>query len=137
MNIVKASMEKLNIGFKSADKIWEKRKKIAQITTGSNELDDIMNGGVETGSLTEFYGEFRTGKTQLMHQLCVNVQLPKSKGGLSGGALGGMRSSAQNRQAEQQRQQWEQQQANQYMQKRNSYNRAYSACLEGRGYSVK
>ena len=58
-------------------------------------------------------------------------------GGLSGGAIGGMRSSRQNRQTEQQQKQWEQQQANQYMQKRNTYNRAYSACLEGRGYTVK
>jgi hypothetical protein len=58
-------------------------------------------------------------------------------GGLSGGAIGGMRSSRQNRQADQQRQQWEQQQANQYMQQRNAYNRAYSACLEGKGYTVK
>ena len=58
-------------------------------------------------------------------------------GGLSGGAVGGMRSSRQNRQADQQQQQWEQQQANQYMQKRNNYDRAYSACLEGKGYTVK
>ena len=58
-------------------------------------------------------------------------------GGLSGGAIGGMRSSRQNRQSDQQRQQWEQQQANQYMQQRNAYNRAYSACLEGKGYTVK
>jgi hypothetical protein len=58
-------------------------------------------------------------------------------GALSGGALGGMRSSRQNRQAEQQRKQWEQQQVNQYMQQRNTYNRAYSACLEGKGYTVR
>ncbi len=58
-------------------------------------------------------------------------------GGLSGGAIGGMRSSSQNSQAEQQRKQWEQQQTNQYMQQRNTYNRAYAACLEGKGYTVK
>ena len=58
-------------------------------------------------------------------------------GGLSGGTIGGVRSSRQNRQAEQQRKQWEQEQANAYMQGRNSYNRAYGACLEGRGYTVK
>jgi hypothetical protein len=58
-------------------------------------------------------------------------------GGLTGGALGGTRSSRQNRQAEQERKQWEQQQANQYMRQRNDYNRAYSACLSGRGYTVK
>ena len=58
-------------------------------------------------------------------------------GALSGGALGGMRSSRQNSQAEQQRKQWEQDQARQYAQQRNAYNRAFSACLEGRGYTVK
>ncbi len=58
-------------------------------------------------------------------------------GGLTGGAIGGTRSSRQNRQAEQERKQWEQQQANQYMRQRNDYNRAYSACLSGRGYTVK
>lgn len=58
-------------------------------------------------------------------------------GGLTGGAFGGMRSSSQNRQAETKRKQWEQEQANQYMQKRNLYNRNYAACMEGKGYSVK
>jgi DNA repair protein RadA len=85
--LVKTSMEKLNIGFKSAEDIWEHRKNIARITTGSQELDDVLGGGVETGSLIEFFGEFRTGKTQIMHQLCVNAQLPEEKGGLEGKAL--------------------------------------------------
>ena len=80
-------MEKLNIGFKSAVDVWEHRKNIARVTTGSQELDDLLGGGVETGSVIEFYGEFRTGKTQIMHQLCVNVQLPREKGGLEGNAL--------------------------------------------------
>ena len=58
-------------------------------------------------------------------------------GGLTGGALGGARSSRQNRQAEQDRKQWEKQETNKYMRQRNDYNRAYSACLSGRGYTVK
>jgi len=85
--LIKASMEKLNIGFKSAEDVWEHRKNIARITSGSQELDDLLGGGVETGSLIEFFGEFRTGKTQIMHQLCVNVQLPQEKGGIEGKAL--------------------------------------------------
>ncbi len=85
--LIKASMEQLNIGFKSADAIWEFRKNIARINTGSQELDDLLGGGVETGSVIEFFGEFRTGKTQIMHQLCVNVQLPREQGGLEGNAL--------------------------------------------------
>jgi hypothetical protein len=58
-------------------------------------------------------------------------------GALSGGAIGGIRSSSQNKQTEQQRKQWEQEQVNQYARQRNAYDRAYSACLEGRGYTVK
>jgi DNA repair protein RadA len=85
--LIKASMELLGLGFKSAEAIWEHRKNIARITTGSQELDDVLGGGIETGSVIEFFGEFRTGKTQIMHQLCVNVQLPKEKGGLEGKAL--------------------------------------------------
>ncbi len=85
--LIKSSMEILNIGFKSAEDVWEHRKNIARITTGSQELDDLLGGGVETGSVIEFFGEFRTGKTQIMHQLCVNVQLPEEKGGIEGKAL--------------------------------------------------
>ena len=80
-------MDRLGIGFKSGEEIWEYRKNIARITTGNKELDDILGGGVETGSLIEFFGEFRTGKTQIAHQLCVNVQLDREQGGLGGTAL--------------------------------------------------
>lgn len=85
--LIKVSMERLGIGFKSAEDVWERRKSIARITTGSQELDDSLGGGAETGSLIEFFGEFRTGKTQIMHQLCVNVQLPVEQGGLEANAL--------------------------------------------------
>ncbi len=85
--LIKSSMEQLGIGFKSGSEIWEIRKNIARIQTGSQELDDLLGGGVETGSLIEFFGEFRTGKTQVCHQLCVNVQLPRDQGGLEGRAL--------------------------------------------------
>ena len=86
--IIKAAREALNIGFKTADSVWERRKSLARINTNSTDLDNLLGGGgIETGGLTEFYGEYRTGKTQLMHQLCVNVQLSKEEGGISGKAL--------------------------------------------------
>ncbi|MHA1776543.1 MAG: DNA repair and recombination protein RadA [Promethearchaeia archaeon] len=86
--IIESAREALNIGFKTADIVWERRKSLARISTGSKNLDDLLGGiGVETGGITEFYGEYRTGKTQIMHQLCVNVQLPKSEGGINGNAL--------------------------------------------------
>jgi hypothetical protein len=58
-------------------------------------------------------------------------------GAASGGLIGGMRRNDQRRREANNQQQWEQQQAQQYSQKRNTYNRAYSACLEGKGYTVK
>lgn len=58
-------------------------------------------------------------------------------GAAGGGLLGGMRRGDQRRREEHNQKQWEQEQVNQYSQSRNSYNRAYSACLEGKGYTVK
>jgi len=48
-----------------------------------------------------------------------------------------MKSSSQQKQDKQAQKQWEEQQTNQYLQKRDTYNRSYSACLEGKGYTVK
>ena len=55
-----------------------------QITTGSKELDKLLNGGIETGSITEIFGEFRTGKSQLCHTIAVTCQLPIDMGGAEG-----------------------------------------------------
>jgi hypothetical protein len=57
-------------------------------------------------------------------------------GAASGGLVGGMRRNDSRRQNDRNRQQWENQQANNYANQRNNYNRAYSACLGGRGYTV-
>ena len=59
------------------------------------------------------------------------------KGAAAGGAVGGMRRADQNRQQQQKQEQWEQEQVRQYQESRNSYNRAYAACLEARGYTVR
>ena len=59
------------------------------------------------------------------------------RGAAAGGLIGGARQSSKNMQVEQQQQQWEQQEVANYNNKRDNYNRAYSACLEGRGYTVK
>ncbi len=62
-------------------------EQVAYVTTGCRALDDLLGGGVETGAVTELVGEFGTGKTQLCHQLCVTVQLPREEGGLEAGAV--------------------------------------------------
>lgn len=63
------------MGFTTATEFHQKRSEIIQLTTGSKELDKLLGGGIETGSITEIFGEFRTGKTQLCHTLAVTCQV--------------------------------------------------------------
>jgi len=86
--IIAAARRTSEIGaFLTADKVLERRKTVGWITTGSKSLDSLLGGGIETRAVTEVFGEFGSGKSQLAHQLCVNVQLPKDKGGLGGRAV--------------------------------------------------
>ena len=85
--LIKTAQDFEQMGFKPADLVWEARKSMHKISTGSQNLDDLFGGGIETGAVTELFGEYRTGKTQLAHQLCVNVQMKIEEGGLEGGAL--------------------------------------------------
>jgi DNA repair protein RadA len=73
--------------FIPASEIYKRRRKIERISTGSHNLDDLLAGGIETQAVTEFYGEFGSGKTQICHTLSVMVQQPVDKGGLKGRAI--------------------------------------------------
>ncbi|EAT42393.1 AAEL006080-PA [Aedes aegypti] len=75
------------MGFTTATEYHQKRSEIIQLTTGSKELDKLLGGGIETGSITELFGEFRTGKTQICHTLAVTCQLPVSQNGGEGKCL--------------------------------------------------
>jgi DNA repair protein RadA len=74
-------------GFETGDQILERRKQVGKITTGSKSFNELMGGGMETQSIVELYGEFGSGKTQVAHQLAINVQLPVEMGGLGGSAV--------------------------------------------------
>jgi len=69
--------------FSAADLLLKEKQKL-RISTGSNNLDELLGGGIYTGEITEISGEFATGKTQICFQLSVNVQLPAIQGGLDG-----------------------------------------------------
>jgi DNA repair protein RadA len=71
-------------GFETGDIVFERRGKMKKLTTSSKQLDDLLGGGLETQAITEFFGAFGSGKTQLVHQLAVNVGLPVEEGGYSG-----------------------------------------------------
>lgn len=85
--IIQTARSKMNLGFESGDEILRKRENIIKLTTGSKAFDALLGGGVESSALTECYGAFGSGKSSLAHQLAVNVQLPREKGGASGQAI--------------------------------------------------
>ncbi len=87
IKIVEAARKALDIGFETAADVYERRKKVVRLTTGSKALDNLLGGGVETQAVTEFHGGFGCGKTQVGFQLAVNVQLPPEQGGLDGACL--------------------------------------------------
>jgi DNA repair protein RadA len=74
-------------GFETGAALLEKRAKVGHLTSGSKLFDELLGGGFETQSIIELFGEFGSGKTQIAHQLCVIVQLPKEQGGMDGHAF--------------------------------------------------
>ncbi|MCB2172853.1 DNA repair and recombination protein RadA [archaeon] len=85
--VIEAARKSRAITFVRGDELVELRRNIRKLTTGCSSLDTLLQGGIETQSLTEFYGEFGSGKSQLCHQLCVTVQLGEAQGGLNGNVL--------------------------------------------------
>jgi DNA repair protein RadA len=87
-NRARVALEELGVidkSFVTATSLYSRRRD--RISTGSSSFDDLLGGGVETKAVTEVYGEFGTGKTQLCHTLCVMVQQERQAGGLSAGAV--------------------------------------------------
>lgn len=83
----KAAKQLVGEGFCTANEILESRANLIKFTTGSVQLDRLLRGGIETGQITELFGEFRTGKTQLCHTLAVTCQLPVEQAGGEGRCL--------------------------------------------------
>ena len=86
--IINAARQAADVGgFETGDLVLERRKLVGKLSFGTKAFDDLMGGGVESQAITEFYGEFGSGKTQVGHQMAVNVQLPKEEGGLEGSVI--------------------------------------------------
>lgn len=69
--------------FMTANEVSLQRRHIFKVQTGSQELDKLLGGGIESMAITEAFGEFRCGKTQISHTLCITCQLPTE--GYNGG----------------------------------------------------
>lgn len=85
--IIAEARDSISFSFIRADELMKMKANVRRLTTGSKAVDGLIGGGLETQTITEFYGEYGVGKSILCHQLAINVQLPVDKGGLDGGAL--------------------------------------------------
>ncbi|MEK6857451.1 MAG: DNA repair and recombination protein RadA [Nanoarchaeota archaeon] len=85
--VIAISRANLEMNFENGDDLLKKRLLVLKITTGSKELDKLMGGGFETGAITECYGQYGSGKSQIAHTLAVRCQLPVQKGGAEGMAV--------------------------------------------------
>lgn len=82
---ITAARDMLDLGFTDGLEYSQKRANVSHVTTGSESLDNLLGGkGIESRAITEAFGAYGSGKTQLGLTLAVNVQLPEEKGGAQG-----------------------------------------------------
>jgi DNA repair protein RadA len=87
-DIINAARDAADVGgFETGATVLERRQEIGKLSWQIDEVDELLGGGIETQSITEVYGEFGSGKSQVTHQMAVNVQLPAEYGGLDGGCI--------------------------------------------------
>ncbi|WP_066412979.1 DNA repair and recombination protein RadA [Halorubrum aethiopicum] len=87
-DIINAARDAADVGgFETGATVLERRQEIGKLSWQIEEVDDLLGGGIETQSITEVYGEFGSGKSQVTHQMAVNVQLSQENGGLDGGCI--------------------------------------------------
>jgi len=85
---IQAARKMMDLGFQDGLEYDKKRKEIFYITTGSKNVDELLGGrGIETKAITEVFGAYGSGKTQMALNLAVRVQLPLDKGGAAGKAV--------------------------------------------------
>jgi DNA repair protein RadA len=87
VKIIEEAKSNIVFEFESLKQVLARRSKILKLSTGSKNVDNLIEGGIETQSIFEIYGEFASGKTHFMHQLAVMTMKPVSEGGLNGSVL--------------------------------------------------
>lgn len=82
--VIAIARSNLEMEFTSGEEMLRKREQVIKISSGSKELDKLVGGGFETGAITEAYGQYGSGKSQIAHTLAVRALLPREKGGAGG-----------------------------------------------------
>jgi len=87
VKIVRAARQTIHLDFLTAKQLYDRRQSLLRLSTGSENLNKLLGGGLETQALTEFIGEYAVGKTQLCMKFCIMAQLPLQQGGLNAKVL--------------------------------------------------
>jgi len=82
--VIAIARANLEMNFESGEELLKRRERVIKISVGSKELDALLGGGFETAAITECYGQYGSGKSQIAHTLAVRCQLPVEKGGANG-----------------------------------------------------
>lgn len=82
--VIAIARANLEMNFESGDALLEKRESVIKLTTGSKKLDVLFGGGIESGAITEAFGQYGSGKSQLAHVLAARCSLPVENGGAGG-----------------------------------------------------
>ncbi len=85
--LINFARNNLDMGFMTGEEMMKKRENIVRISTGSKQFDALVGGGFESGSITECYGAFGSGKSALAHMLAVNAQMSRENGGAEGAVV--------------------------------------------------
>jgi DNA repair protein RadA len=80
IKIVKAARQTIQLDFVTAKQLWDHRQEMLRLTFGSNNLNKLLGGGLETQAITEFVGEFGSGKSQICMQLSITARTPIAYG---------------------------------------------------------
>ncbi len=82
---IQASRDMLDLGFVDGSEYAKRRENVHYITTGSENFNELLGGrGIESRAITEAFGAYGSGKTQVALTLAVNTQLPIENGGANG-----------------------------------------------------
>lgn len=71
--MIQFARENSDMDFITGEELAIKRLQVQKISTGSESFNKLLGGGIETASITECFGEFGSGKTQIGHMLAVNT----------------------------------------------------------------
>jgi len=72
--MIQSARNNMDMGFQTGDDLLAKRAKVLKISTGSASFDAMLDGGFETGAISECFGQYGSSKTQIAHVLCVSCQ---------------------------------------------------------------